>query len=279
MADPQRGDDTYRVTPDERERFRREGYVHLRGFLDEGELSELETIYMRFLAREIEVEGRDYCDMAGDYRRAADDFAVVNIMLPRRYHPALRGNVYERRAASVAEQLCGAGLALDYDQLVAKRPRRADAVFEWHQDLAYWPVTPDTRTASFWLALDRSTVENGCLHFVPGSHLEPELRAHRPARGDRDESHTLCAELDAARDELRPVPIARGDVTVHHERTLHGSPGNTSPGWRRAYIVAFRAKETIAAERALGFTHSHNDAPDVLARVGREGGASTAPDA
>ncbi len=51
---------------------------------------------------------------------------------------------------------------------------------------------------------------------------------------------------------------------------MHGSGGNTSDGWRRGYVIAYRSRATVAVERALGFTHSHNDAPDVLARVGRE---------
>ncbi|MFT5292209.1 MAG: phytanoyl-CoA hydroxylase, partial [Planctomycetota bacterium] len=88
--------------------------------------------------------------------------------------------------------------------------------------------------------------------------------------GDRDKSHTLVARVDKSCDEIRPVPIRRGDVTVHHERVLHGSGGNNTDGWRRAYILAFRAQATIAQERKMGFTHSHNDAPDVLGSVGRE---------
>jgi hypothetical protein len=49
---------------------------------------------------------------------------------------------------------------------------------------------------------------------------------------------------------------------------VHGSGGNTtSHSWRRAYIVAFRTEQTVARERELGFTHSHNDAGDVLERV------------
>lgn len=259
--------DFYRVFPEEVERFRREGYVHLRGVLSEDEVRELEEIYERFLAREIHVPGRDFCDMSGDYERPPEDFAVVNVMLPRRYHPPLRGNPYEVRAASIAEQLRGPDMVIDYDQLLAKRPHREDAVFAWHQDLAYWPHTPDPRTASFWLAIDDSTVENGCLHFVPGSHLEPTLRRHGPLHGDRGKSHTLVADVDPARDELRPVPISRGDVTVHHERVIHGSPGNRSAGWRRAYVVAFRARETVAAERRMGFTHSHEDERSVLDAV------------
>ena len=64
-----------------------------------------------------------------------------------------------------------------------------------HQDLAYWLITKDTRTASFWFAIDNSTVENGCLHFVPGSHLEPDLRDHGSLHGNRDKSHTLSSTL------------------------------------------------------------------------------------
>ena len=52
---------------------------------------------------------------------------------------------------------------------------------------------------------------------------------------------------------------------------MHGSGGNLTAGIRRAYIVAFRSRETIATERELGFTHSHNDARDVLDDVGVAG--------
>jgi phytanoyl-CoA hydroxylase len=270
-ASSRRDGDRYRVLPEEVERFRRDGYVHLQGVLSPDELAEIEAIYERFMRREIPVPGKDFCDMSGDYTRPVESFAVVNVMLPTRYYPPLAGNPYERRAASIAEQLCGPDMVIDYDQLLAKRPRRTDAVFAWHQDQAYWPATPDTRTASFWLAIDDSTLANGCLCFVPGSHREPELRPHRPLHGDRAKSHTLVAEVDETHDVVRPVPIARGDVTVHHERVIHGSRGNTTSGWRRAYVLAFRSRETVALERQLGFTHSHNDARDVLESVGGEG--------
>ena len=46
---------------------------------------------------------------------------------------------------------------------------------------------------------------------------------------------------------------------MHNERVVHGSGPNRSSGWRHAYVVAFRKAACIAEERALGFTHSHND--------------------
>ena len=134
--------------------FHRDGWITLPGFLSDAELRPLEGLYMRLLRREIPVRGRDYCDMTGDYHKPVEDYAILNVMLPRTYCPTLAGNVYERRAADVARQLWGEDFAIDYDQLVAKPPRKADAVFQWHQDLGYWPITKDTRTATFWLALD-----------------------------------------------------------------------------------------------------------------------------
>jgi hypothetical protein len=35
--------------------------------------------------------------------------------------------------------------------------------------------------------------------------------------------------------------------------------------------VALRSEDTVATERQLGFTHSHNDAADVLDAVGVDG--------
>ncbi len=262
--------DTYIVSEAEQQHFLDNGYVHLRGLLTEAEVAALEVDYDRFLRREIEVPGKDYCDMAGDYGREPEDFSIINVMLPRRYHPPWQGNVFEKRAASVAAQLHGEGMVIDYDQLLAKQPQRDDAVFAWHQDMAYWPDTPDTRTATLWLAIDDSTVENGCMRFVPSTIGEPALRPHEPQFGDRGESHALGTELRPT-DEPVTVPISRGDVTVHNERVMHGSGGNSTDGFRRAYILAFRPEETVAIERELGFTHSHNDEDDVLDSVGVEG--------
>jgi ectoine hydroxylase-related dioxygenase (phytanoyl-CoA dioxygenase family) len=224
-------------------------------------------VYERFLRGEIAVAGKDFNDMTtGEHGTDPAGYAVVNVMLPRRYHPEWQGNIFERRARSIAEQLCGEGMTIDFDQLLAKSPGRPDAVFHWHQDQAYWIDTDDRRTATCWLAVDDSTLENGCMQFLPGSHREP-VRPHRPLHGDRSASHTLVTDLRPD-DVMRPVEIRRGDITVHNEGVLHGSGGNTSrDSYRRAYIVALRSESTVAEERRRGFTHSHNDSGDVLDRV------------
>jgi phytanoyl-CoA hydroxylase len=259
--------DRYNVTTGERAQFDRDGYVHLPEVLTEAELAALDPVYDAFMRGEIAVADRDLCDMVtGEFGTDPTTYRIFNVMLPRRYHPDWQGNVYERVTHSIAEQLCGEGMTLDFDQLLAKQPGRDDAVFAWHQDQAYWIHTDDRRTATCWLALDDSTIDNGCMQFLPGSHAEP-VRPHRPAGASREEQHTLMTELRPD-DHPIPVPIRRGDITVHNEGVLHGSGGNqSSSSWRRAYIAAFRSVDTVRRERELGFTHSHNDDQDVLAVV------------
>lgn len=255
-----RGDD-YVLSPEQVAQFHRDGYVTLRNVLSEEEVTALEPEFDRFIAGEVPGMGRDFCDMSGPYGRAFEDFSLVNAVLPRRYRPELQGNVYERRTASIAQQLLGGTATLDYDQFLAKRPAKPDAVFTWHQDLGYWPTgTPEPRTATCSLALDDADAENGCLCVVPGSQNQG-LRPHRPLLGeDRETSHILSVELTDA-DEIVQLPLRRGDITVHDELIVHGSGGNRSADrWRRTYIAAYRAKACVDFERSIGFTHSHNDA-------------------
>jgi len=257
--------DNYWLTEEQVADYHKTGYIVLDDVLTEEEMATFEPLYQEFIEGKVPDMGKDFCDMSGPYDRKFEEFQLVNAVLPRKYRPELVGNIYERRAESIAQQLIGEEIALDYDQFLAKRPNKGGAQFAWHQDLGYWPTcTPDTVTTTCSLALDDAAPDNGCLQVVPGSHLEQELRPHRPLlsksgdAGDRDDSHVLSAELKED-DKVASLPVKRGSISVHNEKIVHGSGGNKSDRWRRTYIVAHRSKQTVAHERAIGFTHSHND--------------------
>ena len=254
----------YFVSIEDRQKFREQGFASLENVLLEGEIREIESIYDRFARGEIKGMGRDLCDMSGSYDDRFEDFSLINAMLPRVYHPTLQGNIFERISLDISRQLIGRDIALDYDQFLTKKPGCPRAAFAWHQDMGYWPNTPDTRTATVSLAITDATPENGCIEFLPGSHLPPRLWSHRPRSSqeggdaDREKSHSLV--LDVGENTGRVFqPVKRGGVTVHDEWIVHGSGGNPSPRWRKTYVIAYRALDTIARERTMGFTHSHND--------------------
>lgn len=262
-----RHDTTYRLTPEEIRRYREQGYLVLHDVLTEEEMATLDPWFEHFITGKEPGMGRDFCDMSQPYGTPVEEFRLVNAMLPGVYRPEFKNNIFHQVAQSIADQLYPEGKAeMDYEQFLAKKPNKAQAEFAMHQDLGYWPKTKNTWTATFSLALNDATVENGCLQVVPGSNREPELRPHKPkdyghqkdGEVNRDDSHTLVIEMKPE-DKIIFLPVKRGSVTVHDERIVHGSGGNYTDEWRKTYVMAFRDANTIAEERAMGFTHSHND--------------------
>lgn len=259
----------YKISKKEIQQYHDLGYLVLNEVLTEEELQTLDPWFDHFTAgKEMDKMGKDFCDMSQPYGTPMEDFQLVNAMLPSQYRPELLNNIFHQMAQSIADQLYARGqAAIDYEQFLAKKPSKPGAEFAMHQDLGYWPKTKNTWTATFSLALTDSDLINGCLQVIPGTNKEPALRKHSPkSYGDattddavnRDESHTLVIEMKET-DEVVYLPVKRGSVTIHDERIVHGSAGNDSQDWRKTYVVAFRTIETIAEERAMGFTHSHND--------------------
>jgi phytanoyl-CoA hydroxylase len=259
---------TYVVTADEVQQYSQQGYLVLNDFLTEQEMEPLDQWFDHFVSGQEPDMEKDFCDMSQPYGTPVEQFQLVNAMLPSKYRPELQNNIYFQVAQSVANQLYDGDAVMDYEQFLAKKPNKDKAEFAMHQDLGYWPKTENTWTATFSLALSDSDLVNGCLQVVPGSNKEPELRPHRPASftsdsGDsdsasREDSHTLVIEMKPS-DEIVYLPVRRGSVTIHDEKIVHGSGGNTSEIWRKTYVMAFRDAETVRQEREMGFTHSHND--------------------
>ena len=256
---PQRRDGAdYRITDQEIQQYKEQGYLVLNGFLTEEELQFLDPWFEHFVSGKEPGMKKDFCDMSQPYGTPVEEFRLVNAMLPSKYRKELVDNIYHQIASKVANQLYEGDAVMDYEQFLAKKPQKENAEFAMHQDLGYWPKTENTWTATFSLALSDSGFENGCLFVVPGSNNEPELRSHKPKDGSRDDSHTLVIESKET-DELVYLPVKRGDVTIHDERIVHGSAGNVSSEWRKTYVMAFRDVNTVKQERDMGFTHSHND--------------------
>jgi phytanoyl-CoA hydroxylase len=95
--------------------------------VSEEELAPIEHTVNQFIYGNIEVPGKDYCDMSKGLDARPEDFNLVNAMLPRVYQPSFAGNIFEQRCESISKQLLGDDLSLDFDQILAKKPTKKDA--------------------------------------------------------------------------------------------------------------------------------------------------------
>jgi len=134
-----------------------------------------------------------------------------------------------------ASQLLGGAVRFWHDQLFCK-PARHGGVVAWHQDYSYWTRTTPLAHLTCWIGLDDSTRENGCLHYVPGSHKWPDLPKPVLAGGLEESRRSLPEELQ---EKFKPVAIEmkKGEGSFHHARTMHGSGANDTPLPRRATVI------------------------------------------
>lgn len=134
-----------------------------------------------------------------------------------------------------AEQLLGGPVRFWHDQLFVK-PAQDGGVVAWHQDYSYWTRTKPTAHLTCWVGLDDSTEDNGCLHYVPGSHRWNLL----PKTELADNMDSILDVLtDEQKAEFHPVPIIlkAGEASFHHPMLLHGSYANVSGRPRRAAVI------------------------------------------
>jgi ectoine hydroxylase-related dioxygenase (phytanoyl-CoA dioxygenase family) len=117
----------------------------------------------------------------------------------------------------------------------------------WHQDGHYWPIRP-LATCTAWVALESSTVENGCLRVIPRSHAERRLHEHlHEDRTDLTLNQRMAHVDEAAAHDIELQP---GEMSLHDVYMIHGARANTS-GKRRTGAALRYMPATSVFERNL----------------------------
>ena len=158
--------------------------------------------------------------------------AEINRVL--RVDRALASSRIYRECRRIARALRGPLAAYSFDHAIAKQPK-ADAVTPWHQDQVYTGHRTPLRTVHFWVPLQDVDEENGCMHFIPGSHLAG-LSHHEPLK-NASGGITYAASADLA--GAVAVPLAAGGLTIHTPLTMHFTGPNRTSGVRKAWILHF----------------------------------------
>ncbi|MHB2170146.1 phytanoyl-CoA dioxygenase family protein [Alsobacter sp. R-9] len=122
-----------------------------------------------------------------------------------------------------------------------------------HQDGYYFHLTP-AQAVTGWLALEPVDDENGCIHYVRGSHREEGFRPHgfSGVLGFSQGMTDFGTEADKAATVA--CPGQPGTFLMHHARTIHwAGPNRSATRSRRALGFIYygaRAKLDVAAKEA-----------------------------
>ncbi len=132
---------------------------------------------------------------------------------------------------------------LPYSSMALCKPAGIGAEKPWHQDLAYFAVNRFDGVAGVWIALDRATVDNGCMHVIPGGHRTGP-RQHYWSKVDCEITTEEVNPADAVAIELPPGGMMIFDGLLPHE-----TPANKSTLRRRALQFHYRSAATQVVPR------------------------------
>lgn len=154
--------------------------------------------------------------------------------------------LFNPRFVVPASQLLGTrAVRFWHDQLFCK-PARHGGVVAWHQDYSYWTRTTPLQHLTCWVGLDDARADNGCIHYIPGSH-KWELLDKIELAGDMDGLSALLSDAQRKAYENRvAVEMPAGYGTFHHPKMVHGSYENRSERPRRAFVINVFADGTLS---------------------------------
>jgi hypothetical protein len=182
---------------------------------------------------------------ATDYRRRLAALLgptrAANSGLRNKPHLLLRwvaDIVCDPRVLDAVEDLLGPDLLVLRSVFFVKPPGDR-GYLAWHQDVAYWDLTAGDRVVSAWIALTDSTVANGCVRVVPGSHREPLLEHRLAHDGNNRLVHGQAVTVDIPPERIACLELRAGQMSLHDGRILHGSLGNPSNELRAGLAVRF----------------------------------------
>lgn len=218
------------LTPEQVYQYRTEGYLAIEGVLTSEQLARGRAVIVDFVEGSRAVTASD-----GVYELEDDHTAEVphlrRIKSPAHAHPFFGDLLRSEPILDIIQSLIGPNVRALGSKLNLKTGSGGSAV-QWHQDFAFHPHT-NNDVLALGIAFDDSTLDNGCLHVLPGSHTGPVLAQHQ------DGVFVGAINPDESPADLRraiPIEVSAGGVSVHHGRMLHGSASNTSDRPRRLLL-------------------------------------------
>ncbi len=216
------------------DQFQQDGFCAAEGFLNRKEVAGfLNSIERISTGATVEHHDATRLEMEPDQEREGS--RVRRIYEPCTYYPEFRALSDSKKFLDTLAQLLGENLLFHYSKINMKPPE-IGSVVEWHQDLAYYPLT-NSDSLAVLVYLDDADRSNGCLQVIPGVHRNGIL------------NHSCDGFFRGQITE--PVDVSKaialegvaGAAIFLHGMTPHASAPNTSGYARRTLILGYRAAD------------------------------------
>lgn len=223
-----------RPLPELKSRFDRDGFVAVDPLFDAEQMAQIRAEVDRFLVEEVPrmPPERVY------YEDRADRASIKQLQKLYEYSAFFHRLMFDGPVRQIAETVLGEAVVPQNMQFFNK-PAGIGQATPPHQDGYYFHLQP-CRAVTGWLALEPVDDENGCIHYLRGSHQSRTFRPH----GFTQVLGFSQGMTDFGSEEDRAATVAcpgrPGTFLIHDAYTVH---------WAGANRSATRSR------RALGFIY------------------------
>jgi phytanoyl-CoA hydroxylase len=227
----------YRLTEEEIEQYRREGYVVVKSVFGADDIERVDQT-IENISEQALASGKYDTILEVEPQSLGGKPVVRRIYNPFEQHPNFRALATDDRLLDRVECLVGPSIQIQHSKLNMKAARFGSPV-EWHQDLSYFPHT-NTDLVTVLIYLDDATQENGCLQVIPRMHDR-----YLPAQTPEGVFAGMLTEDVHKYGEPIPLEAPAGSVIFMHCLTPHSSLPNRSTHPRRTLIFEYRAADAF----------------------------------
>nr|CAD7434777.1 unnamed protein product [Timema monikensis] len=147
------------------------------------------------------------------------------------------------------ECFTGPNIMAIHTMLINKPPDsgKMTSIHPLHQDLHYFPFRPADRIVAAWTAMEKVTMDNGCLVVIPGTH-KGKLEQHdypETENGVNKGYHGVKGFEDLP---LVTLEMDKGDTVFFHPKLVHGSGVNKTKGFRKAISSHYASSDCHCIE-------------------------------
>ena len=225
--------------------FEEKGYLRLGKVMDDAELAGLQQRIDDIMLGRVKVHDQMYMQLdseTGDYseRRVTTRGHEVSTLNYRKiqdleFDALFLSYMQKPLFREICTRAYGADTPIScYRAMFMNKPAGKGTYLPWHQDR--FNILDGNPIATVWTALDRVTVENGCVGIVPGSHRSTFEQDDSTAFAflTEDQATAVLAETKPEYLELEA-----GEAVLLHNYLLHGSGVNKTDIPRRAFSVCY----------------------------------------
>jgi non-heme Fe2+,alpha-ketoglutarate-dependent halogenase len=145
--------------------------------------------------------------------------------------------VHHPRILDAVEDVIGPDILVYHSTLFVKEAHTGCFV-RWHQDSAYFYLEPHLHVTA-WVALSDASELAGCMHALPGSHRWGAFE-----HDDQPGPLNMIRRGQGIRERFDqetgvPMPLAAGEMSLHHTDLVHASGPNRSDDRRIELAISF----------------------------------------